>query len=57
MHEFYYSNPSKYDLVKMREEAERKSKGDFYAKPESCVIHYHAAGKECNGKCESYPAV
>jgi hypothetical protein len=48
-HEVYYGDPKTLDLGKMREEAERRSRGDAYKKPESTQIHHHKLGEPCKG--------
>jgi hypothetical protein len=48
-HEVYFGNPSALDLGKMREEAERKQRGDAYKDPESTRIHHHGADTPCEG--------
>lgn len=50
----YYSDPKHLDLAKMREEAERRARGDYYDDAEPSMIHFHKAGEWCNGRCESY---
>jgi hypothetical protein len=54
--EYYVGAAGNYDLFKMRDEAERRQRGDYHNKPASSKLHFHKAGEECNGRCESYPA-
>jgi hypothetical protein len=54
--QYYVGIRDRYDLFKIRDEAERRQKGDYYNDPASSTIHFHVVGEECNGRCENYPA-
>jgi hypothetical protein len=47
-HDVYHPYGGVLDLGKMKEEAERKARGDFYSDPETTTIHFHAADAPCN---------
>jgi hypothetical protein len=46
-HEVYYGNKRHDDLAKMREEAERRQRGDSYKKSESTRLHHHGYNESC----------
>lgn len=58
MQNYYYGDPKRLDLSKMRMEATQKSNGDMYRDPEEVVIHFHKHDEACvHFEHESYPAV
>ena len=46
----YYSDPSKFDLSKMRADATRSSIGDAISPARDVVIHFHEHGQKCTDK-------
>ena len=50
MPDYYYFDPKKIDIGKLRVEAAKKALGDSRNKPEISTIHHHAHGASCKGK-------
>lgn len=48
MHNFYCYDPKVVSLNEMQKNAEKISKGDWYDKPEPCVIHMHSIKIPCD---------
>lgn len=46
----YYVIPGLTDVSKMREEAERAKRGDYYAQPSRSVLHHHRVREACEGR-------
>jgi hypothetical protein len=50
----YYVIQGVTDVDKMRDEAYRKSQGDYYAEPETSVLHHHKQTEECKNEPEKH---
>jgi hypothetical protein len=49
-HEYFLFDRSQIDLAKIREECERRRRGDVRNDPESCIIHLHGSQQPCEGR-------
>jgi hypothetical protein len=57
VHHYFYGDPEKTDLQKMRDEANARALGTglFLNRPgESSIIHHHKHGYNCDGQTHEY---
>jgi hypothetical protein len=47
-HEYYFTHEGVIDLTKVREECDKRRRGDSYKGPESSIIHFHKITQDCD---------
>jgi hypothetical protein len=47
-HHYFFTHDGTIDLAKIREECEKRRRGDAYKDPESSIIHFHKVTSDCD---------